>query len=224
QLYTLSLHDALPISSGVASGSGAPQHLGTGAARCLLEICGASQDRRRKAGLVYAEGQQFFPASGKRQRNGRSLGRRQEVTGTGTPRPAHGSGESPAHDARRQVFAPRLWRGVSRRLSCGADSPPAAFAGTLRKKTENGERRAWRKQKAAQRLAIRDQGSRNRRPQKSRMPLRRKLSESANYGSHVRGVLKKANGGDARRSGRKTICGVFQCDSADRQHGNRDSV
>src|SRR5689334_10057501 len=94
--------------------------------------------------------------------------------------------QSFAHAPRRQVPAPALRRGVSRCLPRGADSPPAAFARTLRKKTE-----------------IREQRTKSGTP--SQPILCSEFSEGANYSSHVRRVLEKANGSDARCSGRKAI-------------------
>src|SRR5713226_7322048 len=53
-------------ASRVASRTGPAQHLGSDAARSILEVRRAAADRRREAGLVCAEGQQFFRAAGER--------------------------------------------------------------------------------------------------------------------------------------------------------------
>src|SRR5690242_13423609 len=51
----------------VAPGGEPPQYLGRDSPRRVLEIRRAQKNRRRKKGIVCAEGKQFFPAAGKRQ-------------------------------------------------------------------------------------------------------------------------------------------------------------
>src|SRR5207302_4253018 len=63
----------------VASGSGEAQHLGSGVARRVLEVRGASEARGGQAWLACVKGQQFLPAAGKTQRDGGRLERRQET-------------------------------------------------------------------------------------------------------------------------------------------------
>src|SRR5712664_965070 len=53
-------------ASRVASRTGPAQHLGSDAARSILEIRRAAKNRRREAGLVCAERKQFFRAAGER--------------------------------------------------------------------------------------------------------------------------------------------------------------
>src|SRR5258707_7763129 len=63
-----------------------PQHLGGNTARRVLEVCGAAKARRRKAGLIHTEGQQFFPAAGRRKAQRSRLARRQRAARTRAPR------------------------------------------------------------------------------------------------------------------------------------------
>lgn len=58
----------------------------------------------------------------------------------------------------------------------------------------------------------------------NRYSLRGKFLEGTNYSADVRGVLKKANGGNARRPLRKAIGGVFQGNATDGQDRNRDGA
>src|SRR5262249_35088827 len=109
----------------MAHGTRPPQHLGGDAARGLLEIRCAAKARRREAWFVRAQGQQFFPAPGRREKHGSGLARRQGTTRARASRDARGHYESLAQESVAQGAPHALRNCVSRYLPRGTGSPPA---------------------------------------------------------------------------------------------------
>src|SRR5882724_9566752 len=125
-----------PLGIDGAAGSlapwfGPPQYLGSDAACRVLEICSATEDRRRQTRLVCAEREQFFLASRKGQAPRGGMGRGQEVARARTSGLAGSSGASAAHIAWSKIHAAVLRHGVPRHLSRRPNPPAPAVNGAL---------------------------------------------------------------------------------------------